>query len=144
KATFSPVVVGLIGAAGLLTALVPGSMLLVSASTIVVQNVLRPVFRRLPERAAGNVAKGLVPVVALIAVFLTLRAGNTVVQLLLMGYNLVTQLFPPLLFALPRGSAGESERRASGHHRRRGNRRLSESQRRHASNLVPTVAERDY
>jgi SSS family solute:Na+ symporter len=102
KATFSPVVVGVIGAAGLLTALVPGSMLLVSASTILVQNVLRPIFKGLPERAAAGVAKGLVPLVALFAVLLTLRPGNTVVQLLLMGYSLVTQLFPAFLVALPR------------------------------------------
>jgi SSS family solute:Na+ symporter len=39
-------------------------------------------------------------VVALVAVLLTLRGGNTIVALLLMGYSFVTQLFPSLLASL--------------------------------------------
>lgn len=101
KGTFSPAVVGVIGAAGLLTALVPGSMLLIAISTILVQNILRPAFPSLDSRMAAGVAKALVPVVAVIGVWLTLRPGNAVVPLLLMGYNLVTQLFPLVILALP-------------------------------------------
>jgi SSS family solute:Na+ symporter len=102
KATFPPAVVGVIGAAGLLTALVPGSMLLVAAGTILVQNVLRPALPALDARAAAIVAKALVPVIAVVAVLITLQPGNMVVPLLLMGYNLVAQLFPLVVLALPR------------------------------------------
>src|SRR5262249_20285069 len=102
KATFSPVVVGVIGAAGLLTALVPGSMLLIAVSTILVQNVLRPAFPSVDNRAAAILAKAIVPVVAVVGVVLTLRPGTAVVPLLLMGYSVVTELFPVVVLALPR------------------------------------------
>jgi SSS family solute:Na+ symporter len=52
----------------------------------------------------------MVPVVALVAVFFTLRGGQTIVALLLMGYSFVTQLFPALVMSLrrhnPLSSAG--------------------------------------
>jgi SSS family solute:Na+ symporter len=102
RATFSPAVVGIIGGAGLLTALVPGSMLLVSAATILVQNVLGPALPAASAATRALVAKALVPLLALVAVWLTLRPGNEIVSLLLMGYNMVTQFFPLVLLALPR------------------------------------------
>jgi solute:Na+ symporter, SSS family len=101
KLAFPPLVVGLIGAAGLLTALVPGSMILLTASTILAKNVYRPLTPETSERAVGRLARGLVPVVALVAVFFTLRGGEAIVPLLLLGYNLVTQLFPALILSLP-------------------------------------------
>ncbi len=48
----------------------------------------------------ARTAKGLVPLVALVAVGFTLRGGETIVALLLMGYSFVTQLFPALLMSL--------------------------------------------
>ena len=41
--SFDPWFVGVIGAAGVLTALVPGSMILISAATLLANDVLRPV-----------------------------------------------------------------------------------------------------
>jgi SSS family solute:Na+ symporter len=101
KLSFPPLLVGLIGAAGLLTALVPGSMILLTASTILAKNVYGPLAPATSERAIGRLARGLVPVVALVAVFFTLRGGEAIVPLLLLGYNLVTQLFPALILSLP-------------------------------------------
>jgi SSS family solute:Na+ symporter len=101
KLSFPPVIVGVIGAAGLLTALVPGSMILLGASTILAKNVYRPLVAGTSDRTIGRIARGLVPVVALIAVFFTLRGGEAIVPLLLLGYNLVTQLFPALVLSLP-------------------------------------------
>ncbi len=100
KATFGASAVGVIGGAGLLTALVPGSMILIAAATILAQNVYRVLVPAASERRVGLVARGLVPVVALIAVVFTLRGGQAIVALLLMGYNLVTQLFPALVLSL--------------------------------------------
>ncbi|HEX6535611.1 MAG TPA: sodium:solute symporter family protein [Gemmatimonadaceae bacterium] len=102
KAAFSPWVVGAIGAAGLLTALVPGSMILMSASTILAKNVYAKARPGASEREITRLAKGLVPLVALVAVTFTFRGGDTLVMLLLMGYNFVTQLFPALVLSLPR------------------------------------------
>src|SRR5215218_6211907 len=62
KDTFGAPMVGLIGAAGLLTA--------------------------------------LVPVVAIVSLWFSLQSGQGIVLLLLLGYSLVTQLFPALLFSL--------------------------------------------
>ena len=101
KLAFSPLVVGLIGAAGLLTALVPGSMILMSASTILAKNVYRSFAPSASERAISWIARALVPVVALVAVWITLSSGEEIVPLLLLGYNFVTQLFPSLILSLP-------------------------------------------
>jgi UDP-N-acetylenolpyruvoylglucosamine reductase len=101
KLAFPPLMVGVIGAAGLLTALVPGSMILLTAATILAKNVYRPLAPATSEQSIGRLARALVPVVALAAVFFTLRGGEAIVPLLLLGYNLVTQLFPALVLSLP-------------------------------------------
>ena len=102
KLALSPALVGLMGAAGVLTALVPGSMLLVTSTTIVAQNIYRPLASAaVDDRRVSIVARSAVPVVALLAVWLTLRGGSAIVPLLLMGYSLVTQLMPALLLSLP-------------------------------------------
>ncbi|HET7457702.1 MAG TPA: sodium:solute symporter [Gemmatimonadaceae bacterium] len=102
KMTFGPWTVGVIGAAGLLTALVPGSMILITAGTILAQNVYRTLAPAATDRSVSLLARALVPVVALASVLLTLRGGQAIVALLLMGYSLVTQLFPALVLSLGR------------------------------------------
>lgn len=98
--TFDPWFVGVIGATGVLTALVPGSMLLVSGATLLANNIYRPLRSGVDDAATARIAKGCVPLVALVCVFFTLNGGDTIVALLLMGYNLVTQLFPSLVGSL--------------------------------------------
>ena len=98
--TFDPWFVGVIGAAGVLTALVPGSMILIAAATLLANNIFRAVRPQASDATVSLVAKSLVPVVALISVVFTLRGGATIVALLLMGYAFVTQLFPTLIASL--------------------------------------------
>jgi len=100
KLTFAPWMVGLIGAAGLLTALVPGSMILMTAATILAKNVWAALVPT-DDRRTVVIARALVPVLALVAVAFALKGGETLVPLLLMGYNFVTQLIPALVLALP-------------------------------------------
>jgi SSS family solute:Na+ symporter len=100
KEAFGPWTVGIIGAAGLLTALVPGSMILITAATICAQNVFRALVPATSDRTVSVLARALVPVLALIAVLMTLHGGTGIVALLLMGYNFVTQLFPALILSL--------------------------------------------
>ena len=102
RQSFAPWVVGTVGAAGVLTALVPGSMLLVSACTILAKNVYGKLVPSASDRTVERLAKGLVPVITLLSVFFALRGGETLVVLLLMGYNFVTQLFPALVLSLGR------------------------------------------
>jgi SSS family solute:Na+ symporter len=100
--TFPPWFVGVIGAAGVLTALVPGSMIMMTAATLLANNVYRPLRGDVSDQTIARIARGLVPLVALVAVFFTLRGGQTIVALLLMGYSFVTQLFPALVMSLRR------------------------------------------
>lgn len=98
--TFDPWIVGFIGAAGLLTALVPGSMLLMAASTSLSKNVYGVLVPSATGKQISILAKCFVPVIALVSVYFTLHGGNTIVTLLLMGYSIVTQLFPAFIFSL--------------------------------------------
>ncbi len=100
KDVFSAPVVGLIGAAGMLTALVPGSMLLMVSSTVLAKNVYKVFVPSTSEQRVATLAKILVPVVAVISLWFSLQSGQGIVLLLLLGYSLVTQLFPALLFSL--------------------------------------------
>ncbi|HEV3105966.1 MAG TPA: sodium:solute symporter, partial [Trinickia sp.] len=96
--TFDPWFIGVIGAAGVLTALVPGSMILNAASTLIANDIYRgAVNRQASDLVVGRLARALVPVIALVAVGVTLHGGETIVALLLMGYNFVTQLFPAVV-----------------------------------------------
>ena len=100
-----PAAVGLIGVAGVLTALVPGSMMLTVASTTLARDIY-PVVRRgasgreVSDGEVAIAAKLFVPVVAAVAIFFAIEGGDTIVALLLMGYAFVTQLFPALLASL--------------------------------------------
>ncbi|MGG0383444.1 sodium:solute symporter [Priestia filamentosa] len=102
--TFDPWFVGMIGAAGLLTALVPGSMLLMAASTTLSKNVYKVFTPSATEKQIANLARALVPVISLICVYFTFNGGNSIVTLLLMAYSFITQLFPAVVFSLSKRS----------------------------------------
>jgi SSS family solute:Na+ symporter len=95
-----PVVVGLVGAAGLFCALVPGAMLLTTSATMLAKNVYKEIRPTATDRQVGLVAKIMVPVVTLIALYLTFQGGEAIVNLLLLGYAFVTQLFPSMVLSL--------------------------------------------
>ncbi|MDN3017512.1 sodium:solute symporter [Paenibacillus sp. BSR1-1] len=103
KLAFDPWVMGVIGAAGVLTALVPGSMLLMSAATLLAKNVYGVFVPSATDKQIVSLAKYLVPVVALVSLFFTFKSG-TIVALLLMGSSMVTQLFPAMIFSLMRNN----------------------------------------
>ena len=100
KEEFSPFVVGLIGATGLLTALVPGSIILMVAATVLAKNVFGALSPSTEERRIMLLARLLVPVVALVALWFSQQSGQGVVLLLLRGYSFVTQLFPAATLSL--------------------------------------------
>jgi solute:Na+ symporter, SSS family len=100
KDAFPQWFVGLIGSAGVLCALVPGSMLMIATATTVAKNVVRALNPGMSDAATMRLTKSLVPLVALGGVAFVFSGGQTLVTLLLLGYALVTQLFPPLVLAL--------------------------------------------
>jgi len=98
---FDPWFVGVIGGVGVLTALVPGSLLLISTSTSIANDLYRGAINtRATDATVNRIARLLVPVVALLSAYFALNGGGALVSLLLMGYSLVTQLFPGLLVSL--------------------------------------------
>ncbi len=98
--TFDPWLVGLIGAAGLLTAIVPGSMILMAASTLIAKNIVKVVAPTTTDQKIAFYAKCIVPIFAGICLFFTIQGTQTIVDLLIIGYGIVTQLFPPLVMSL--------------------------------------------
>ncbi|WP_328539183.1 sodium:solute symporter family protein [Streptomyces sp. NBC_00344] len=99
-ASFPPWIVGIVGGAGLLTALVPGSLLLMTSATCLAKNVYLLARPRTTDAQVAQLAKLLVPVLALVSLYFTFNGGSSLVSLLLMGYALVTQLFPAVLASL--------------------------------------------
>ena len=97
-----PAVVGIIGAAGLFCALVPGSMLLTTSATMVAKNVVKEFWPSVSDARVTQIAKSMVPIIMLVTLYLTFNGGNAIVNLLLLGYAFVTQLFPPMVLSLTR------------------------------------------
>ncbi|OXC71776.1 sodium:solute symporter family protein [Caballeronia sordidicola] len=101
KQTFAPWFVGIIGGAGLLTALVPASMILLNASVILAKNVYQQGFSpRATEQRVALVAKIALPLFALLAVFQVLRGGGTLVELSIFASGMLSQMVPAFLFSL--------------------------------------------
>ncbi len=105
---YSPWVLGGIAAAGCLAGLVPASVQILAAASIVSKNVLGDTFGLAKTPAAQTRAtRLLVLAVACLAFAFWALAKTTLVGLLLIAYNGITQLFPgvALSFARVRPSA---------------------------------------
>ena len=101
-AAFPPWMVGIVGAAGVLTALVPGSLIMMSAATLFSRNFVAVLRGGQRDETTARLAKFLVPVVAAVGCYFAIAGSSTIVALLLMGYNFVTQLFPAVVCSLLR------------------------------------------
>ncbi|WP_134700890.1 sodium:solute symporter [Ammoniphilus sp. YIM 78166] len=112
--TFDPWFVGLIGAVGLLAAIVPGSMLLMTTATALSKNVYHVFVPSASEEKIARLAKALIPVITLISVYFTLSGGDTIVTLLLMGLSLVTQLLPSFFCSLMKNNFVTKQGAAAG------------------------------
>lgn len=101
RATFPPWFLGIVGGAGALTAMVPAAILALTASTILVKNLFRPLVA--PSLTDLQLAKlGKVTLIALTgcSLVLALRSSTTLVRLLLLAYGGVGQFFPGFVFGL--------------------------------------------
>lgn len=97
--SFDPWFVGIVGVAGVLTALVPGSIILLTIATVLVKNIFGN-FISIDAPKELTIIKSSVPCVMIIALIANNYAGETIVSLLIIGYGLVSQLFPALIFSL--------------------------------------------
>jgi len=97
---YPPWILGLVTAAGALAALIPASALLLAAASIVTKNVLGDALGIATSDAARTIAtRVLVVVVALLALGLWLGFARTLVELLLLYYNGITQFAPGVIAA---------------------------------------------
>lgn len=98
-ATFPSWVLGLIGGAGLLAALVPGSLLLIVTAALLARNglALLPAFAS--EQRTHLAARILVLPIAIGAAAFAIFGNTGIVGLLLLGYSYISQLFPALAFS---------------------------------------------
>jgi SSS family solute:Na+ symporter len=101
RQTFPPWFLGVVGGAGALAAMVPAAILILSAATSFAKNICRPLFA--PSMTDGDVArlaKITVVALALISLYFAIYSAATLVSLLLLGYAVVTQLFPGVVLGL--------------------------------------------
>ncbi|MCC7294660.1 MAG: sodium:solute symporter family protein, partial [Acidobacteria bacterium] len=96
-----PWFVGFVGAAGAVTAMVPSSVLVLSAAALLSKNVYRAGFRPgASDAAVMRVSRWMVLAVATAALVFALVLPNALVNLLLLGYDGVAQLFPGVVLGL--------------------------------------------
>lgn len=108
RGSFPAWLLGLIGGAGALTAIVPASILVLTAATLFAKNVCRPLFApQMTDAGVARFARAMVVVLSLISLYLAIYSSTTLVSLLLLGYAGVTQFFPGVALGLywPRASA---------------------------------------
>jgi solute:Na+ symporter, SSS family len=88
-------VLGLVAAAGALAALIPASALILAGASVITKNVAGDIFGFATDDAARTLlTRVLVVVVAVLALLVWLVAQKTVVEMLLLYYNGITQFFP--------------------------------------------------
>ena len=101
REVFPPWVLGVIGGAGALTAMVPASIHILTASTLFTKNVYRPYFAPdMSEARTALLARFLVFAVAALALYLALHSSATLVGLLMLAYSGVGQFAPGLILGI--------------------------------------------
>jgi SSS family solute:Na+ symporter len=88
-------VLGFVAAAGALAALVPASALLLAGASVITKNVAADAFGvATSDKSQTRLTRILVLIVAVLALGVWLVAGKTVVELLLVYYNGISQFAP--------------------------------------------------
>jgi solute:Na+ symporter, SSS family len=101
RKTFPPWFLGIIGGAGALTAMVPAAIQILTAATLFIKNVYRPMLApSMGERHIARLAKAMVLVITAIALYFAVYSSTTLVALLLLGYAGVAQFFPGVVLGL--------------------------------------------
>jgi solute:Na+ symporter, SSS family len=99
--TFPAWFLGVIGGAGALTAMVPAAIFTLTAATLFAKNLYRPLFAPdMTDDQVERLARVMVVVLSLIALYFAIYSSTTLVSLLLLGYAGVTQFFPGVVLGL--------------------------------------------
>lgn len=101
RTTFPAWFLGIVGGAGALTAMVPCAIFLLTASTLVVKNLIRPHFApNLSDAQMSRLARLMVVALSVCSLYLAIYSSATLVSLLLLGYAGVAQFFPGVVLGL--------------------------------------------
>ncbi len=101
RKTFPAWMLGVIGGAGALTAMVPAAILVLTASALFAKNLVRPLIApAMTDDHVAKLARAMVVVLSLISLYFATHSSATLVSLLLLGYAGVTQFFPGVVFGL--------------------------------------------
>jgi SSS family solute:Na+ symporter len=92
-------VVGLLAGTGVLLALVPGAVLLLTAGTIFTRNVVTPVCPGLSESKGLLISRAALVVFAALAVWLSMDQKGSLVSILLKAYSAIGMLGPGVFLA---------------------------------------------
>jgi solute:Na+ symporter, SSS family len=96
--TFDPWFVGIVGGAGLLPALVPVSVMVMSGAVGLMTGFYKLIKPNSSDRQQLTVSKLFVLLIILVAYVFTITGGNALAILNIMSYGLITQLVPALIF----------------------------------------------
>ncbi|UOF88988.1 sodium:solute symporter family protein [Fodinisporobacter ferrooxydans] len=92
---------GLLGAAGMLIAIIPSSALLLTLGTIFSQSIYRNVIHpNASDKKALMVGRLALIAGVILSVWLTIHSNKTIVQILLIAYSAVSQIGPGFILAL--------------------------------------------
>ncbi len=95
RRTFPPWILGVIGGAGALTAMVPAAIQILTASTLLAKNLCRPIFApAMTDPQVARLARIAVMAITAIALVLAMNSSTTLVGLLLIAYAGTGQFFP--------------------------------------------------
>ncbi len=101
RQTFPPWLLGVAGGAGVLTAMVPAAILVLTAATLFAKNLYRPLFApAMSDEQVARLARAMVVVLGLTSLAFAIFTASTLVSLLLTGYALVAQFFPGVVLGL--------------------------------------------
>ncbi|RLE07889.1 MAG: sodium:solute symporter family protein [Candidatus Aminicenantes bacterium] len=92
---------GFVGAAGAVTAMVPASVLVLFASTLLSKNIYQSIIKpTASEEAVMRLSRVLLMVITGLALIFAIFFPNELVNLLILGYDGVCQFFPGVVFGL--------------------------------------------
>ncbi|MGH8235180.1 MAG: sodium:solute symporter family protein [Rhodanobacteraceae bacterium] len=92
-------VLGLVGGAGVLAALVPGSVLLITIATVLAKNGLAFAPALATDARITLMARLLVVPIAIFTAIFAIYGSTGIVGLLLLGYSYVVQMFPAVVLS---------------------------------------------
>jgi SSS family solute:Na+ symporter len=101
RKTFPSWFLGIIGGAGALTAMVPAAIQILTAATLFIKNLCRPILApSMSEPQVARLCKATVLVITVFALFFAIYSSASLVSLLLIGYAGVAQFFPGVVLGL--------------------------------------------